>query len=191
MTGQLFPWAILGTGTILAIIFWWLARSARGEASIDPATGGRRLGYGLPLPLVGLFLGLIVPTTIMALGFSLLPLNGVESILLLIAALMLFLGGGFLFLEGVGVRLVLTPDRLISSTPWRSRRELRWSEIDEVSYSLVNYWLIIRGPKTTIRASLFLQGIGDLAEAIDKHLDPSQVRINRVGVELARKKKVR
>ena len=58
-----------------------------------------------------------------------------------------------------------------TASPWRKRREWRWDEIERVSYSRLNRWLILYGPRhETIRAAFALAGIRELAQSILKHV---------------------
>jgi hypothetical protein len=88
--------------------------------------------------------------------------------------------GGALLAETQGVYLILTDATIAGVSPWRRRREWRWEEIERVTYSQLNRWLILHGPRhETIRAAFAVAGIRELAQAILKHVSGTKLAAAR------------
>ena len=159
----------------------WLVLSGRYRT--PPAAAGTVvLRYGPKLRLLGLCIAFAIPALLVVLLVAT-PIRYTRNLAPLgVTFLALGFVGGSLLLETQGVRLTVTDLGIISMSPWRRRHEWRWDEIEQVSFSRLNYWLILDGPRQEkIRASLFLVGIRDLARAALQHVS---------GIKLARARKV-
>ena len=116
------------------------------------------LAFGIPM--VSIVAAVLTPPQIRA---ALAPIG----LLLIISGL----AAGATMIETQGVYLILTDAGILGVSPWRSRREWRWHEIERVSYSRLNRWLVLTGPRQeTIRAPFFLVGIRNLAQAVIKNV---------------------
>jgi hypothetical protein len=132
----------------------------------EPA-GKAVLRYGRKLRWFGLAVAFLIPMLLIA--FVLLipapPLG--RSVTLLVLGLI----GGVLLLETQKTRIAVTDAGVVGYSPWRRLRDFAWSDIQGVTYSVVDHCLILHGTgRRTIRASLFLVNIGDLTRAIKEKL---------------------
>ncbi len=95
-------------------------------------------------------------------------------------------GSGYLFLETTCTRIELSDEGIEASSPWRSTRFLRWSEVTEVA-SLCNITLFVLtgtdGKK--IRVPLYLTGLAELAARIRRHLPPATYQGAERGMRFA------
>lgn len=164
---------------LAAVLFVvWLAVAL---ARLPPFTGAEvraELRYGTLVRLIALFAALTMPLLALAvIGF--LPWSNITALLRAgCVLLILCLPGGLLLLEVQRVRIAVTTAGLIADSPWRGRRELPWNEIEHVTFSALNRWLVIRGRNgQTIRASLFLAEFPKLLAALKAHV-PSPRRLD-------------
>ena len=129
------------------------------------------LRYGRALRLFALTVALAIPTL---LAILMLRTPWVDPQRLLLAGgtlTVLSLLGGALLLEVERVVITVTDDGLIGDSPWRRRRELRWPEIERITYSGVNRWYAVVGRDgRTIRASAFLVGLPTLLQALQERV---------------------
>lgn len=150
-----------------ALFVLWLAVALVGRL---PPGGDKvltELRYGARVRSAALFAALAMPLLTLAI-LALLPWHNLAQLtkagLILLA---LCLPGGLLLLEVQRVRLAISETGLIADSPWRGRRAMRWDEVEHVSCSALNRWLVIEGrDKTTIRASFFLTGLPALLTAL-------------------------
>jgi hypothetical protein len=147
----------------------WLVLAGRNKT--PPASPGTVvLHYGWKLRFLGLCIAFAIPMLIILLLAASMRQTGQVvpiGVLLLLAGL----AGGVLLVETQGLYVVVTESGILGISPWRGRREWRWDQIEQVSYSRVNRWLIVRGPQhQVIRASFYLVNIRDLAQAVLRHV---------------------
>jgi len=164
-----------------AILSWCMA-AARRPPRVDQATGAMILEYGWPLRLIGVVTGVAMPIALVCLAFVFPPRTLQDA--LSAGALMLgfTLLGGVLLVETTRVRLWLHRGSIVSYSPWRETRTLRWAEVGKVSYSGTNKWFVIEGPRgVKIRAHVLLVGIGSLVEAIRTKIPPERYAQARAG----------
>ncbi len=159
----------------------WLVVCGRYHAPVA-APGTAVLRYGPKLRVLGLCIAFAIPALLVLLLVAT-PVRSLRNLIPL-GGTFLTLGfvGGSLLLETQAVYLLVSDSGLVSFSPWRRRREWRWEEIEQVSFSRLNYWLILDGPRREkIRVSLLLCGSGDFARALLRHVS---------GMKLARARKV-
>lgn len=53
-------------------------------------------------------------------------------------------------------------------TPWTKDFYITWGEIDSITYDNFNKWFVIKCYLGTLRLSVFLNGIGDFAQAVEE-----------------------
>ena len=148
----------------------WLMLAGRYKTPVAPA-GGLVLRYGWKLRVLGLCIAFAIPMLLIVVLSITSTISQGPVIRVSVTLLVLGFVGGWLLVETQGVHLIVTDASLVSVSPWRRRREWRWSEIERVEYSPMNRWLLQHGPRQeAIRASLYLVGINDLARAILKHV---------------------
>ena len=166
---------------IPAILSWCMV-VARRPPRVDAATGATILEYAWPLRAIGVVTGVAVPLALAGLAFAFPPQTFKDAF----AAGALMLGftllGGVLLVETARVRIWLHRDSIVSYSPWRETRTLRWPEVRKVSYSATNRWFVIEGPRgAKIRAHVFLVGIGALVDAIRTKVPPERYAEARAG----------
>ena len=148
----------------------WLMLAGRYKTPAAPP-GGFVLRYGWKLRLLGLCIAFAIPMLLIVVLSITSSIAQAPVIRMSVTLLVLGFVGGWLLVETQGVHVIVTDATLASVSPWRRRREWRWSEIERIEYSTLNRWLVLRGPRQeAIRASLSLVGIDDLARAILKQV---------------------
>jgi hypothetical protein len=134
------------------------------------APGTTVLHYGWKLRLLGLTIAFVIPMLTIVF-FATAPGRHASPLPIGITFLLCGCAGGALLLETQGVHLIVSSESVVSMSPWRRRLEWRWREIERVTWSRAHWSLVLHGPRQeTIRASLFLVGIGELARAILRHV---------------------
>jgi hypothetical protein len=104
-------------------------------------------------------------------------LDRVLGILLVILPLTVM--SAWLLSEAIGRRLTITDAGLETRSPWGTRY-IPWTDVEDVSYSYLNSWLVVRGRAgVRVRVSRYLSGTQDLCEAMARNLEPEVLR--RVG----------
>jgi hypothetical protein len=79
----------------------------------------------------------------------------------------------WLLWEAIGRRLTITDAGLETRSPWGTTHAVAWRDVEEVHYSHLNSWLVLRGRGgVRVRASRYLNGTQDLCEAMAQHLGP-------------------
>jgi hypothetical protein len=162
----------------------WLVFAGRYKPPA-PTAGSTVLRYGGALRLFSLAFAFAVPVGTVVI-FAVVRGNDASPIPLGITLLVCGFVVGILMMETQGVFMIVADDKIISLSPWRRRREWRWHEIEQVTFSRLHWSLELHGPRQeTIRASLFLVGIGDLARAILRRVSgikcaPARKRLDRL-----------
>ena len=160
-------------GAAVVQLALWLVLAGRNRT--PPASPGTVvLHYGWKLRLLGLCVAFAIPMLIILLLAATTRQTGQ---VLPIGVLLLLAGfaGGILLVETQGLYVVVTESGILGISPWRPRREWRWDQIEQVSYSRANRWLTLRGPQQqVIRASFYLVNIRELAQAVLRHVAGSR-----------------
>jgi hypothetical protein len=162
-------------GVIVAAVlgfFAWAIASARKPPAVDPATGAKVLHYSWVLRGLGIVAAFVMPLLVAVLLFVI-PIRNPSDPLIAAGLAGFFLLLGFpLLMEFMCVRVDLSETGLRKTSCWHPARELRWDEIEEVTYSQAWSSLVYRGPRRRkIRVSLLIRGAGELADATRAHLD--------------------
>ncbi len=163
------PQRLLLVAAAVVQLALWLVFAGRYKL---PAAGpgAAVLHYGWKLRLLGLTIAFAIPL-LTILFFVKMPDLRTSPLPIGITFLVCGFAGGMLLMETQGVHIIVSNEAVVSMSPWRRRREWRWHEIEQVTFSRLHSSLVLRGPRQdTIRASLFLVGIGDLARAILRHV---------------------
>ena len=148
----------------------WLVLAGRYKTP-TAAPGSIVLQYGWKMRFFGLCIAFVIPMLMIVL-FAVTPArHAARTIPIGITLLMLGFVGGALLVETQGVYLILSKTGIAGVSPWRRRHEWRWDEVERVSYSRLNRWLILQGPRQErIRSAFVLVGIRDLAQATLRHV---------------------
>ena len=161
----------------------WLVFAGRYKTPTTP--GVTVLRYGGPLRILGLVVAFTIPLVTIGV-FIKAPGQLASPVPIGITFLVCGFAGGVLLMETQGAYVLVADDTITSLSPWRRRREWRWHEIEQVTFSRLHWSLALHGPRQEIiRASLFLVGISDLARAILRHVSgikcaPARKRLDRM-----------
>jgi hypothetical protein len=80
---------------------------------------------------------------------------------------------------------VLSAEGLDFRSPWRPRCFVGWRDINDVSYSILARWFVIRSAwGQTIRVPTWIAGISSFVGELRKRLDPLVFDDARSGFEL-------
>lgn len=149
----------------------WIGLAAVRQPRLTPAPDDVILRYGFTLRCLGLLSALAAPLC-MILLMVLAPIPRARDVYLA-GGILFGLGciGGILLLEIEGVRIACNAQRVLSISPWRKERAWRWEEIEQVTFSRLNRWLVLKGPGgKKVRASIYLLRIQDLVQAVKQHI---------------------
>jgi hypothetical protein len=151
--------------TAFSSVLGYLSFAARkARPAVDAQTGSSTFMYPAHARVIVILC--VVFTAVM--GFVLGKITTSESsefgAVVTVIGIFLFLASTSVitFLEFFLVRVIVSPESLISISPWTGRREFRWEEIKRVSCSQINSWYVITGPGATkIRASSYMRGFDE------------------------------
>lgn len=129
----------------------------RGQMTLQHSPMFRWLG----IVSVAFFVAMIVLSGIFGEQAALFCVIGFSVFLLL---------GIYMLAETLVERVIASDIGLEQRSPWRTRRRIRWDEIESVGFSKVNRWFVVAGPKSKIRISFFLVGIRECAALILKQV---------------------
>lgn len=137
-------------------------------ASQRPAerTGsGLVLRYGLPLRCLSVVVLVIVSGSLIFSNFD--PKTSPEDTGLLVAGGVMTALFLYFFIEMFFVRIEFDEARISTFTPWRSSRQIPWSDIASFRHDEAHCWYIIQTrTHGTLRVSTFLSGINNFAERL-------------------------
>ncbi len=98
------------------------------------------------------------------------PKNKPEDNGMLMASGILAAVALFFFIEMFFVRIEFDETRIKTHTPWRSSREIPWSDIQSFQHDQAHCWYIIQTrTHGTLRISTLLSGINDFATKLHHH----------------------
>lgn len=149
-----------------ALILAWFYLARRPAPAALP--GETVLSYRLSLRVFAWLTALAIPSLLIAIMVS------GRSFLnpLLLGGVMLGLGflGGLLLLETERTRFMVSTTGLRSFSPWRGPREIRWREVDKVTFSGPNRWFVLTAGAMKIRVSCLLAGVKTFAAKVQEHV---------------------
>jgi len=145
-----------------------LTRDPRGAVLVYPR-GFTILCIGMLVVCIGM--GIMIAFVVNAES----ELDRVLGILLVILPLTAI--SAWLLSEAIGRRLTITDAGLETRSPWGTTYAVPWTDVDDVSYSYLNSWLVVRGRAgVRVRVSRYLNGTQDLCEAMARNLEPEVLR---------------
>jgi hypothetical protein len=124
----------------------------------------RAFGIGLPSFFI-LFIGIM--------GFENMPQNhdDIKSYFWLLGMSLLLLL--YFYLEFFHVKIIVSNENIIATTPWKGTRKFSWKEIEKVSYSQKFQWLKLKTyNKKTLYISLYISGFDEFKR---KMMDKLQI----------------
>jgi hypothetical protein len=159
-----------------AVIAWWVARWPIKPPPIDPALGSLVVRYGWGFRVISLFWFVVLggPALLFASAFVRDPAVLISPAGVLVSVpVLIFTLAVYLLAEAFRVRIDITPEGIIGTSPWRRQRVIRWDEVVSVSYSHLFNWFVITGPQgQKIRAHEYLHGLPWLAQAVEQNVSP-------------------
>jgi len=164
----------------LTLLLIWAAR--REKPTADPVAGTLLFQHS------GTFRGISIALTIMMVLFLMflifrVPIKTRQDVLALLG---LF---GFclippvpLLWESFRYALIVSPKGLDCRSPWRGRRFLHWKDVEQISYSPINSWFIIRARDGwKFHVGIFVPGLGRFLQTCERHLKPSALAKAKLG----------
>jgi hypothetical protein len=147
------------TEIVTVMLGLWLLSLARKPPTIDTATGCLILRHSWLFRGVGVWTGMALPALAIGLIVAI-PVPNLGQLCVILLFLAFALGGIGLLVETLTDRVIVNADGIAARSPWRGWRTLLWEEVVEVSYSHMNKWFVLAGPKRQkIRVSIYLVGI--------------------------------
>src|SRR5262245_13483565 len=149
----------------------WLLLTFLGPRKVDAPNVLHVLRYGAMLRTLALVLALL-PPMIMTYVIATFPLRNEKALYVAgCSFLAVCLIGGVLLIEVARGQVWISEDKVWRISPWsRQPIEIAWSEVEQVSYSSVNSWFLVRGAGKTARVSTYLIGIGEFVRAARRKL---------------------
>src|SRR5438128_198441 len=133
---------VVGVASTLGLLMW---AAQRGRPVVDFETGALQFRHSGLFRGISYFFAFGPPLGITALVVFNPPKNDGE--VLIVAGLYAFFAvlSTPLLWESVCFSLTVSAEGLDCQSPWRGRHFFAWSEVEEVKFSSVNSWFIIRG----------------------------------------------
>ncbi len=169
--------AIAGFLALLFQIF--ILKLRKDRARRDVKSGELILEYGRGFRILMSVTSLILPALILIMmiiqskGFQdLEPLKELVEKWHIFAILLFFTVGIPMpvLMELWGVAHRISKEGIQKGSPWSKDFFLRWGDIRSITYSGLPEWLVIDSSGGTIRISIYLNGLGDLALAIQENV---------------------
>jgi hypothetical protein len=171
--------AVIG---MLALLMW----AARiGRPRVDPETGALLFRHSAIFRGFSLFAAFGIPLGITVLVIFHPPKKeGDVGAIISIYALFAVLSAPLLW-ESMRFALTVSAEGLDCRSPWRGRRFIAWDEVQDISFSKINSWFIIRAADGwKFRVSTFVPGLTHFLEACEDHLRAVALEQARPGYEL-------
>lgn len=154
----------LVAGAILSAIAGSLIYSASQRPAKRTASG-RVLRYGMPLRCLSVLVLVIFSGGLIFSNFD--PKNSPEDTGLLIASGVMTALFLFFFIEMFFVRIEFDESRITTFTPWRTSRQIPWSDIISFSHDQAHGWYLVKTRTHGIlRLSTLLTGINDFVATL-------------------------
>lgn len=150
-------------GIIATILLSVLASRANPKAK---ETDGRKvITYGVPIKILG--------WVMMALGgffvFAASKASQDQTVIAWSVAGTIFFGCLSLWVEFYLVSIEFTSTDIHTRSPWRKKRQIKWEDITEYSYSEINRWYKLKTKSNgIIRLSILLSGLDDFFEELER-----------------------
>src|SRR5450755_3736534 len=150
---------IVFLGLAALLILAWLLLALAQPRSLE-APGVVVLRYGAAWRVAAIVVALVPPA--LMIGFVWRSHERPEAMLLIVggqffAASMV---AGLLLIEVKRVQIAVSEEGIARSSPWTGQAALKWNEVECVTYSALNRWIVVEGPGKTIRVSRHLGGVG-------------------------------
>ncbi len=164
-------------GALLGLVLWAMRKSANVPIKIDPATGGVIAEYAPGLRYMMYGFSAFTPSVLLLVLLFKPPENEQGWVIVGIVILLFAALGGAVSL-GLGKARAVATDRGITSTSgFRRRRSMLWTEVAEVSYLKSDAGLLFKssiGKQQPIKVGLLMAGLKPFTERMRKHLPPER-----------------
>jgi hypothetical protein len=178
---QPYIYGIIG-GAVVFFLNLMLLAAKRGQAKADPETGQLVFRHSMLFRGFAYFSAFVIPIGITILVLFQPPKNDRDVYAIIgIYALFAVLSIPLLW-ESIRFSLAVSPEGLACRSPWRGQLFIAWDDVEEVSYSLINCWFILRATNgEKIRVHLFVAGLNQFLEACETYLPPKKFDKARPG----------
>jgi hypothetical protein len=179
---------LLFVALIAVVILSLIAISLGWRTTVNERTGEFVLRYSPPLRVFAVAGGFGFPVAVM-LMVLLKPPQRPEDILATEIGLLLFkLLGWVLLQETYMFRVVVSEEELVSYSPWRRTRVIRWDEVAEVESVCPKSWFVFTAwDRQQIHVPLGVEGLSLLVNAMRRHLPPERYARAVPGFRMAAK----
>ncbi len=164
---------IVFIGLASALIFAWLFLALAGPRKID-APNAVILRYGSLLRMFALVLALMLPSFMIYVIWNFLWKTDTRLIMAGMSFFMTSVIGGLLLIEVERTQIAAGEEGIKRFSPWTGQAVLKWSEIDRVTYSPLNRWIVVEGADKTIRISRHLTGVGAFVKLLRGKVAPER-----------------
>ncbi|VTR96740.1 hypothetical protein [Tuwongella immobilis] len=168
--------------TFLAIL---MGAAQRGKPTTDRSTGFLVFRHHILLRLFSLVAAFGIPLVLTALVIANPPENQSDTIAILGIYAMFGVLSAPLLWESMRFALVVSPEGLDCHSPWRGQQFIRWEEVEQVSYSSLLGWFVIRADGgRKFRVSAMIPGLNAFLEACEQRVSPAQLSRAKAGYTL-------
>lgn len=170
---------VVGVVGFLSLLMW---AAQRGRPAVDLETGTLQFRHSGLFRGFSYFFAFGVPLGITALVIFNPPKNENEiGIVVGLYGFFALLSAPLLW-ESLRFSLTVSAEGLDCQSPWRGRHFFAWNEVEEVKFSSVNSWFIIRGKDGwKFRVSILVPGLARFLEECEERLPPTALRNARDG----------
>ncbi len=176
------------TAVITAFVLSWLFRQARKPVPAQP-DGTVLVTYGKGMLAIGLACGVLMPVGLVFFAFrvgfkrpdDVYYWAGMTAFFLLV--------GCWLLLEALKRRIVVSPSGVLAHSPWGQPKSIAWADVAQLGFSAIGGSVSITNrSKVTVRASLMMNGIGQLIAAARERApaNVSRAALDKVEARLRR-----
>jgi hypothetical protein len=178
------------TSTVVCLVFGYLLYSARrGVPTVNPATGNVQFRYSAAVQWIAIIAAFGSPILITVIVIARPSATEADhgAILMLYA---LFAALSFpLLWETARMRVTATSDGLENVSAWLGKKSMRWSDIQEVSFSAIMYWFVVRATDgRNFRVPFWISGVQQFLALCEQNLPPDALRKARAAYGIAGRK---
>jgi hypothetical protein len=167
---------------VAGVIGLFMLSAARTQPIADPRDGSLRFRYNLLFRGTTFVFAFVVPLAFAVL-LLIIPVKSDEDFWATIGMSAFVIGTGFLFRrESSRFALIVSPAGLDCRSPWFSSKFIAWQDVEEVSFSSINQWFVIRAiDGRRFRVHRFVDGLPVFLDLCEKNLSADRLRRARVG----------
>jgi len=154
-----------------AAVSAWLRNEARDHTSQSALGEDLEFRYGPRLTAMSILVGVVAPVGVLwlALHFGFKEPGDPYYFAAILAFFVI--GGGWMLLEAVRTRVVISPSGIRCTTGFRKAVTISWAEVQSVSYNPLCAWLTIQTVSgSRVHIGRYLKGARQLAEALRQRL---------------------